>query len=76
MADVSEGVPAENLSDDLLRHELLLLKNHQAEIESSGTPEQKKNHIARTAQLEAEFAVRFADDAAGPADDADTAGAS
>ena len=56
---MTDRVPAHTLSDDLLRHELLQLKNHQSEIGASGTPEQKKNHASRTADLEAEFGKRF-----------------
>ncbi|UQX89406.1 DUF6158 family protein [Jatrophihabitans telluris] len=56
---MSEGVPAEQLSDEQLRHELAVLKGKQAEIEAGGTAHQKANHEHRTSQLEAAFLDRF-----------------
>jgi hypothetical protein len=55
---MSIGVPAATLSDDDLRHELAQLKLKQDDIERDGTANQKANHAARTAELEAEFLKR------------------
>jgi hypothetical protein len=57
---MSTGVPAATLSDDDLRHELAQLKLKQDDIERDGTANQKANHAARTAELEAEFLRRHA----------------
>ena len=64
---MTDRVPAHTLSDDLLRHELLQLKNHEADIHSSGTADQQANHAARTTELEAEFSKRFPSTEAQPA---------
>jgi len=56
---MTSGVPAERLSDEELRHDLLQLKDKQADIEADGTADQQANHRARTAELEAEFVKRF-----------------
>ncbi len=63
---MSTGIPAERLSDADLRHDLLQLKNKQADIERDGTADQKLNHQSRTTELEAEFVKRF-----GPASSAE-----
>lgn len=57
---MTSGVPAERLSDDDLRQDLLHLNDKRADIERDGTADQKLNHANRTAELEAEFAKRFA----------------
>jgi hypothetical protein len=57
---MTDGVSAHALSDDLLRHELLQLKDHESEIGTKGTADQKKTQASRTAELEAEFSKRFA----------------
>lgn len=70
---MTSGVPAERLSDEELRHDLLQLKNKQADIEAEGTPDQQANHRSRTAELEAEFVRRFGssnDDGAADSDQA------
>lgn len=58
------GIPAAQLSDTDLRHDLAQLKKKQADIERDGSADQKLNHHTRTAELEAEFVKRF-----GPAGD-------
>ncbi|HTZ45434.1 MAG TPA: DUF6158 family protein [Jatrophihabitans sp.] len=65
---MTSGIPAERLSDDTLRHELLQLKRKRDDIAADGTAAQRANHEARTAELEAEFVRRFGrrDEAAAP----------
>lgn len=53
------GVPAEELPDDELRHELLQLRKKQDDIERDGTEAQKANHARRSGELAAEFGRRF-----------------
>lgn len=60
---MTDGVPAERLSDDLLRHELAQLKRVQDEIESTGTDAQRANHAARLRDLETEFVRRHGSEA-------------
>jgi hypothetical protein len=62
---MTSGVPAQSLSDDDLRHELLQLKKKRDDIQRDGTDAQKANHQSRTAELEAEFARRFGSDSGG-----------
>jgi hypothetical protein len=61
---MTTGVPAEQLSDQDLRHELLQLKKKQDDIEGEGTEAQKANHARRTTELAAEFGRRFPDEQA------------
>jgi len=56
---MTQGIPAERLSDDDLRHELLQLKQKQDDIRRDGTDAQRANHASRTGELEAEFVRRF-----------------
>jgi hypothetical protein len=56
---MTQGVPAEQLSDPDLRHELRQLKKKQDDIEREGTDAQRSNHASRSAELGAEFARRF-----------------
>ena len=59
---MAQGIPAKQLSDDDLRHELLQLKIKQDDIAADGTPHQQANPRERTAELEAEFVRRFGSD--------------
>lgn len=65
---MSSGIPAGRLSDEELRHDLLQLKQKQADIRDQGTPDQQLNHERRTAELETEFVRRFGDTGAPRAD--------
>jgi Family of unknown function (DUF6158) len=53
------GVPADQLSDEDLRRELLQLTKKQDDIEREGTEDQKANHARRSGELAAEFGRRF-----------------
>jgi uncharacterized membrane protein YukC len=56
---MTQGVPAEQLSDADLRQELRQLNKKHDDIQREGTDAQKSNHASRSAELEAEFARRF-----------------
>ncbi|HEX2905015.1 MAG TPA: DUF6158 family protein [Jatrophihabitans sp.] len=56
---MTSGVPAAQLSDEQLRHDLAHLKGKQHDIAQDGTADQQRNHADRTAELEAEFVRRF-----------------
>jgi uncharacterized protein DUF6158 len=53
------GIPAGSLSDDDLRRELQQLDVKQADIQRSGTEDQKANHASRSSELQAEADRRF-----------------
>jgi hypothetical protein len=59
---MTDGIPAHQLSDDQLRHDLLQLKTKQDDISAEGTAAQRRNHHERTAELEAELTRRFGAD--------------
>lgn len=59
---MTQGVPAEQLSDADLRQELRQLNKKQDDIRREGTDAQKSNHASRSAELGAEFARRFPDE--------------
>jgi len=71
---MTSGIPAERLSDEDLRHDLLQLKKKQADIEADGTADQKLNHQSRTAELEAEFVKRFGSVTSDDSDEDDSGG--
>ncbi len=53
------GIPASSLSDEDLRRELHQLDVTRADIESGGTEDQRRNHAARSRELQAEADQRF-----------------
>jgi Family of unknown function (DUF6158) len=59
---MTNGVPAEQLSDEDLRHELRQLQLKRDDIQRDGTDAQKSNHASRSAELGAEFTRRFPDE--------------
>lgn len=61
---MTNGVPAEQLSDDDLRQEFQQLQKKRDDIQREGTEAQKSNHASRSAELGAEFARRFPDEQA------------
>lgn len=61
------GISGPSLDDADLLRELTSLKTKQHDIEADGTPDQKANHVRRTAELESEFVARFGADARGEA---------
>jgi hypothetical protein len=56
---MSDGIPASNLTDQDLKRDLAQLGRTRADIESTGTADQKRNHIERSQELEAEAERRF-----------------
>jgi uncharacterized protein DUF6158 len=58
---MSEGIPAEQLSDEDLERELAHVHEKRHDIFVDGTADQLRNHSARTRQLEQAYLNRFSD---------------
>jgi hypothetical protein len=56
---MTDGIPASELSDADLNQDLAQLDRTRADIESSGTDDQKRNHVERSEDLQAEATRRF-----------------
>jgi CBS domain-containing protein len=56
---MTNGIPASELSDADLNQDLAQLDRTRADIESSGTDDQKRNHVERSEELKAEAERRF-----------------
>jgi hypothetical protein len=56
---MTDGIPASELSDEDLNQDLAQLNRTRANIESTGTDDQKRNHIERSHELQAEAERRF-----------------
>ena len=56
---MTDGIPASELSDEDLNQDLAQLDRTRANIESTGTDDQKRNHIERRHELQAEAERRF-----------------
>jgi hypothetical protein len=56
---MTDGIPASELSDADLNHDLAQLDRTRADIESTGTNDQKRNHVERSQELKAEAERRF-----------------
>jgi hypothetical protein len=58
---MTEGVPADELSDEDLERELTHIHEKRHDIFVSGTADQWRNNVLRTQQLERAYLQRFAD---------------
>ncbi len=56
---MSDGIPASELSDEDLNKDLAQLDRTRADIGSTGTNDQKRNHVERSRELKAESERRF-----------------
>ena len=56
---MTNGIPASELSDADLNQDLAKLDRTRADIESSGTDDQKRNHVERSEELKVEAERRF-----------------